>query len=400
MEDEENRFPSMGIWHPSEGRIAAIGSNPDIRSKWSDSMFEKVVDASGMCILPGFIDTHTHPVWSGDRVNEFVMKVAGASYLEIHQSGGGIYSTVNSTIDSSEETLYESLKDRLMKMLHAGTTVVECKSGYGLETEAEFKLLRVLQRAKRELPIEISITFCSAHAVPKGRSADEATHTIITEQIPRLKQMIQLKEVDVENIDVFCETGVFSVEQSKKILAAGKDIGLRLNFHGDELHPTGSAEMGAELGATAISHLEEISDNGIVAMAKAGSVAVILPTTAFFLRLKPPPVRKMINSGVTIALGSDFNPNAYCYSMPTVMTLACINLGMSVTEALAASTLNAAAALGRASTHGSIEVGKYGDFILINADRWEHIIYQFGVHGHLIHMVIKNGIIVHKNVKS
>ncbi|XP_071784281.1 probable imidazolonepropionase [Asterias amurensis] len=376
------------------GIIVDIDYTSAIEKKYNDASFDRVIDAKGMCVLPGLVDGHTHPVWAGDRVHEFAMKLAGATYMDVHKAGGGIGFTVQHTRSASEEDLFNLLKPRLEGMLHAGTTLAECKSGYGLETATEMKMLKVLDRARKELPIEISSTFCGAHSVPKGMTSEEATADVINKQIPELQTLVQSGEIQVDNIDVFCERGVFDVDQSRRILEAGVKIGLTINFHGDELSSLGSAEMGASLKATAISHLEEISGAGIQAMSTAGCVAVILPTTAYILRLKPPPVRKMIESGVPVALGSDFNPNAFCLSMPLVMHLACVNLRMTMDEALVAATINAAASLGKSMTHGSLEVGKVGDMIIIDAPRWEHLIYQLGNHANLIKHVIKRGDVV------
>ncbi|XP_075716228.1 putative imidazolonepropionase [Rhinoderma darwinii] len=383
----------------SDGFIKAIGPTKAIRSQFSHAEFEAVIDCSGKCVLPGFIDAHTHPVWAGDRVHEFAMKLAGATYMDVHQSGGGINFTVTHTEAASEDELYRSFQQRLERMLRAGTTLVECKSGYGLKLETELKMLRVIERAQREMDIGISSTYCGAHSVPKGKSASEAADDIIEHHLPALKQMALNGEIHVDNIDVFCEKGVFDLESTRRVLLAGKAIGLQLNFHGDELNPMNSAELGAELGALAVSHLEEISDQGISALAAAKCSAILLPTTAYILRLKQPRARDMLNAGVIVSLGSDFNPNAYCFSMPMVMHLACVNMKMSLKEALAAATINAAYSLGRSHTHGSLEVGKQGDAVIINAPRWEHVIYQFGGHQELIEYVAIKGKIVYKNDK-
>ncbi|KAI8511180.1 putative imidazolonepropionase [Branchiostoma belcheri] len=374
--------------------LASLEQDGD-NGKYGSTKFDRVIDAAGMSILPGLIDGHTHPVWAGDRVHEFAMKLAGATYMEVHKAGGGINFTVEHTRRASEDELYTLFRDRLLRMVRAGTTLVECKSGYGLEVETEMKMLRVIQRAKRELPIEISSTFCGAHSVPRGSTMEQATDDVINVQLPRLRELMKSGDLEVDNIDVFCEKGVFDVDSTRRILQAGVEAGLAINFHGDELHPMNSAELGAELKARAISHLEEISDAGIKAMADSGSVAVILPTTAYILRLTPPPARKMIDSGVVVALGSDFNPNAFCLSMPMTMHLACVNFRMSMNESLAAATINAAASLGRAETHGSLEVGKFGDLVIINAPRWEHLIYQLAGHDHLIKYVVKKGEVIH-----
>ncbi|XP_032644410.1 putative imidazolonepropionase [Chelonoidis abingdonii] len=380
-----------------DGCIKAVGHTDAILQQFSEASFEKIIDCSGKCILPGLVDAHTHPVWAGDRVHEFAMKLAGASYMDIHQAGGGIHFTVEHTQKASEEELFNTFRHRLLRMLKAGTTLVECKSGYGLNLETELKMLRVIEQARRLLDSNISSTYCGAHSVPKGKNATEATDDIINNHLPKLKELNLSGEIHVNNIDVFCEKGVFDLNCTRRILQAGKEIGLQINFHGDELHPMKSAELGGELGAQAISHLEEISDEGIAAMASAKCVAVLLPTTAYMLRLKQPQARKMLKEGVIVALGSDFNPNAYCYSMPMVMHLACVNMKMSMNEALAAATINAAYALGRSDMHGSIENGKQGDLIIINSSRWEHLIYQFGGHQELIEYVIVKGKVIYKN---
>jgi len=316
--------------------------------------------------------------------------------MDIHNAGGGIHYTVEHTRRASEEELFRLLRERLIRMSKSGTTVVECKSGYGLNTETELKMLRVLERAKREISfVDISITYCGAHAIPKDMTEETATKAIINEQLPAISRAIRLGEISVDNIDVFCEKGVFEVESSKQILEAGRALGLRINFHADEIHPLGGSEMGGSIGAEVMSHLEQISDKAISDMAKNGSIAVILPTTAYILRLPPPPVRKIIEAEVPVALGSDFNPNAFCLAMPVVMHLACILCSMSLEEALSASTINAAATLGMSETHGSLEIGKMGDLVLIDVPTWEHLIYQFGEHENLIQMVVKNGFVVY-----
>ncbi|XP_048213946.1 probable imidazolonepropionase [Perognathus longimembris pacificus] len=380
----------------TDGLIKAIGPADVIQRQFSEDTFEERIDCSGKCVLPGLVDAHTHPVWAGERVHEFAMKLAGATYMEIHRAGGGIHFTVERTRQASEEELFGSLQQRLQCMARAGTTLVECKSGYGLDLQTELKMLRVIERARRELPIGVSATYCGAHAVPKGKTATEAAADIVASHLPKLKELGRKGEIQVDNIDVFCEEGVFDLDSTRRILQSGKEIGLQINFHGDELHPMKAAELGAELGAQAISHLEEVSDAGIAAMATAQCAAVLLPTTAYMLRLKQPRARKMVDEGVIVALGSDFNPNAYCFSMPMVMHLACVNMRMSMPEALAASTINAAYALGKSHTHGSLEVGKQGDIIIINAPRWEHLIYQFGGHHELIEYVITKGNIIYK----
>ncbi|KAL9959748.1 hypothetical protein ACROYT_G033103 [Oculina patagonica] len=393
LEGGQDRGVSIVV--DNAGKIECIDFDDKVDLQYPKCTFKEEVDASGMCVIPGLIDGHTHPVWVGDRVHEFAMKLAGATYMDIHKAGGGIGFTVEHVRKATEEELYTSLRKWLLRMLRSGTTLVEAKSGYGLDVESEMKMLRVIEKAKKELPIEISSTFCGAHSVPKGSTPEEATNNVVNDQIPKLQELIKNKEITVDNIDVFCEKGVFGLEETRRILEAGKAAGLALNFHGDELHPMKAAELGAKLGARAISHLEEVSDEGIQAMSAASVTAVLLPTTAYILRLKCPPARAMIKSGVPVALGSDFNPNAFCLSMPLTMHLACVNLRMTMEESLAAATINAAASLGRSHTHGSLEPGKVADMLVIDAPRWEHLVYQLGGHDDVIKFVIKNGKIVH-----
>ncbi|XP_061663967.1 probable imidazolonepropionase isoform X2 [Syngnathoides biaculeatus] len=348
----------------------------------------------------GLVDAHTHPIWAGDRVHEFAMKLAGATYMDVHRAGGGIHFTVERTRAASAGELLASLSGRLERAWRAGTTLVEVKSGYGLDLAAELKMLEVMEEARRALPINISSTYCGAHAVPRGKSLEEATRDILQVQLPALKERMAAGTLRVDNIDVFCEEGVFDVPSTRAILQAGKEMGLNANFHGDELSPTNAAELGAELGALAVSHLEEASDRGIAAMARAETAAVLLPTTAYVLRLRQPRARAMLDAGVIVALGSDFNPNAYCCSMPIVMHLACVNMRMSLPEALAAATINAAYALGRSHTHGSLEAGKDGDLLLVNAPRWEHLIYQLGGHQELIRYVVVKGDVIYDNCRT
>uniref|UniRef100_UPI00398F0276 probable imidazolonepropionase n=1 Tax=Pristiophorus japonicus TaxID=55135 RepID=UPI00398F0276 len=380
-----------------DGLIEAVGPTEVIQSKYQGVAFDQEIDASGMCVLPGLVDAHTHPVWAGDRVHEFAMKLAGASYMDIHTAGGGIHFTVEHTRKASEEELFVGLKRRLLCMMRTGTTLAECKSGYGLNLQTEAKMLRVIERARRELDISISSTYCGAHSVPRGKTVGETVDDIIKVQLPKLKEMMANGELHIDNIDVFCEKGVFDLDSTRAILQAGKEMKLQINFHGDELHPMHAAELGAELGALAISHLEEVSDAGIAAMASAKSAAVLLPSTAYILRLKTPRARDMLDTGVIVALGSDFNPNAYCFSMPMIMHMACINMKMTMAESLAAATINAAYALGKSRSHGSLEAGKQGDILIINSPRWEHLIYQFGAHQELIKYVITKGKIAYEN---
>jgi len=266
----------------NNGKIAMVGTQKEVTERYNEKTFSDIIDAGGNAVIPGLVDGHTHPVWAGDRVHEFAMKLAGATYMEVHAAGGGIHFTVERTREASEADLVELLVSRLKRMLKAGTTTVECKSGYGLDTETEMKMLRVLEAAKSLVAIEISSTFCGAHAVPRGSDMNKAAEHVINKQLPAVMEEVKAGNLNVENIDVFCEKGVFELEQSKKILEAGRQAGLRLNFHGDELHPLGGADMGADLKAEAISHLEEINDAGMEAMSRWGKKVVFMTGDYFF----------------------------------------------------------------------------------------------------------------------
>eukprot|EP01104_Vermistella_antarctica_P018698 TRINITY_DN7023_c0_g1_i1.p1 TRINITY_DN7023_c0_g1~~TRINITY_DN7023_c0_g1_i1.p1 ORF type:complete len:431 (+),score=113.28 TRINITY_DN7023_c0_g1_i1:177-1469(+) len=363
----------------NDGLIVDVGKEENLALKYpSSSLFARDIDCAGMSIVPGLCDAHTHPVWSGDRTHEFAMKLAGATYMEVHNAGGGIGFTVQKTRESSEEELEALLRDRVRRMSRQGTTLAEAKSGYGLECDAEMKLLRVIHCVGSDphVPVELIASFLGAHSVPKGSDAASYTQDVIENQIPTMCRLRDEGVVSPKLVDVFLEKGVFNADQTRRILVAGRDAGLEINFHGDEINAMEAGELGGELSALAISHLERVTDRGIECMAVRPTFGVLLPTTAYVLRLTPPPARRMIEGGVPVALGSDFNPNAHCVSMPFVMNLACVTMKMTMNEALVAATLNAAGSMGASHSHGSIEVGKVGDFVVVAADKWEHLIYE------------------------
>ncbi|KHN82267.1 putative imidazolonepropionase [Toxocara canis] len=386
----------LAVLIDNDGKVVEIGHDTELMAKADEGGCGSRIPANGGVLMPGLVDAHSHPVFAGDRVHEFAMKLAGATYMEVQKAGGGILFTMEKTRAASEDELLRGFEHIAIEMLKSGTTTLEAKSGYGLDTESEMKMLGVIDMAADYLPLEVSGTFCGAHAVPKGSTEERQTNMIVEEMVPAI--VAEKKDgrlTSIENIDVFCEKGNFEVESSKRILEAGKKAGLAVNFHAEELNQIGGAEMGAAIQANAMSHLEKISDEGIAAMVESGSVAVLLPTTAFMLRLQPPPARKMIDDGVIVALGSDFNPNAYCLAMPMVMHLACVQMHMSMSEALTACTINAAHALRRGKTHGAICEGRNADIIVVDAPRWEHLIYEFGCHNSIIKYVIKNGNLVY-----
>jgi imidazolonepropionase len=369
LKQGKDEMNDIGVIHDAsivigvDGKIVKVGPSNEIAKEFNDCAFEYVLDYTGkdISIVPGLCDAHTHPVWTGDRVHEFAMKLQGATYMDIHKIGGGIGFTVEHVRKSSIDVLEKLLIERLERMVRFGTTLVEGKSGYGLNLEGEIKMLKCIHNVAQFMKgkIEIVSNYCGAHSVPKGMSLEEYTREILNEHLPTIKELIETNEISPELIDVFCEKGVFGIPETREILQKGfRQVGLKANFHGDELNPTNSAELGYELDSClGISHLEHISDKGIVQMAEKGIVGVLLPSTAYVLRINPPPARKMIDSGnfsfnsliltflfsgVPVALGSDFNPNAHCLAMPFIMNLACVNMRMTMNESLVAATLNAA----------------------------------------------------------
>ena len=308
---------------------------------------------------------------------------------QVHAAGGGINFTVRAVRETSEDILLRDLLTRLDTMMRSGTTTCEIKTGYGLDFDTEVKMLRVINRARALHKMRIFATFL-VHAVPKGRTSGEVTNDIVENQLPKLAELVNagsfgnFRSQDEDSravhfIDVFCEHGpsFFTPDQSQRILARGKELlGVEAAFHGDELSDQGCGQLAAAVGARSVSHLEMLNTNGISAMAAAGVHAVLLPTTAYLLRLPAPPARALIDAGAPVALASDFNPNAFCCDMPTVMNLACVTFGLTMAESLVASTINAASALGVAANCGSLEIGKDGDLLLLDAPSWEHLVYN------------------------
>ena len=378
----------------NEGLVEEVGAADLMAQKYKDATFAMDLDGTGKSVVPGLVDGHTHPVWAGDRCHEFAAKLAGATYMDIHKMGGGIGFSVKHTKEASEEELSLLLQERLKRMSKFGTTLAEAKTGYGLEKETELKMLRVLTKESRSVACGVElVSNYLVHSIPKGSTSAEATKDVLENQMPALKEAIKEGSVDCELVDVFCDKGIFEIEETKKILEAGVAMGLSVNFHGDELHPIKASELAGELGALACSHLEMVSDEGIASLAKRPTVAVLLPTTAYILRLHPPPARKLIDASVPVALGSDFNPNAFCLSLPMTMNFACVLLRLTMQEALVAATINAAHSMNRSATHGSLEPGKVGDLLLLKSSSWEHLIYEIA--DPPIELVFKRGSVVH-----
>ena len=344
-------------------------------------------DVEGSLVTPGLVDAHTHLIFGSWRQNELGLKLHGVSYLEILAQGGGILSTVKATRAAEEEELFEKAWDALDEMLDLGVTTVEAKSGYGLDVETELKQLRVIRDLNEAHPIDLAATFLGAHAMPPEYKEDREGYLrlLCDTVIPKVAE-----EKLAEFCDVFCETGVFTAEESKRILEAGKRYGLIPKIHADEIDPIGGSQLTAEVGAISAEHLIVCPTEGIEAMAKAGTVACCLPATSFYLGSTYAPVRDMIRAGVPVALASDFNPGS-CPSLNLqfVMNLGCLRYKMTPEEVLTAVTLNGAAAFGRADRIGSLEPGKQADLVIWDAPDLDYICYRMG--SNLAGTVIKNG---------
>ena len=350
-----------------------------------------IVDARGKAVLPGFVDAHTHFVFGGYRAEEFSFRLRGMSYMEIMQRGGGIASTVEATRGATEEELVSSGKRRLDRMLTFGVTTVEGKSGYGLDRETEIKQLRVMKKLDGSHPVDIVPTFLGAHTVPTEYKGDPDAYIdyISKEVLPEISRL-RLAEF----CDIFCETGVFDLAQSRRLLEAAPSFGLGVKLHADELTRLGGAELAAELGAVSADHLLHASEEGIAHMAAQGVIAVLLPATAFSLKEPYAPARSMIGHGCAVALATDFNPGScFTESIPLIFALATLYMGMTPEEAVTACTLNGAAALGRAKTVGSLDPGKQGDAVILEFPSHLFIPYHIGVN--CVEKVIKKGKIVY-----
>jgi len=359
-----------------DGRIERIGSSNEIAKVLPADT--EVIDATGKVVLPGFVDAHAHPVFAGDRVDEFELRGQGATYEQIAKGGGGIRSTVRKTRAASEEQLLAQAKKHASWFLRGGTTTVEAKSGYGLTVDDELKMLRVIRRLNAETPIEFVPTFLGAHAVPdEFQSAPEQyVSLVIHKMLPRV-----VEEQLAENCDVFCERGYFDITEAERILRAAQDCGLLLRMHVDQLTNSGGAFLAARLKAATADHLEQVKAAEIGALVEAGVQPVLLPGSVYSLgKTRYPPAREMIEAGLAVVLATDFNPGSSpTSSMPMVLSLAATQMRMTPAESLSAATINAAYSLNRGDQIGSLEPGKRANFTLYDCADYREIAYYFGV---------------------
>ncbi len=362
-----------------KGKIVFIGTMDELKKNCITQDAE-VVDASGKVVLPGFVDPHTHIVFGGFREIEFNRRIEGATYEQIAAEGGGIRSTVRATRESSEDELLFSAQNRIDQALSHGTTSVEIKSGYGLSVKDELKLLRVVRKLKlnNQNTIDIIPTFLGAHTIPAEFSSNREDYCrlVMDEMLPAVAE-----EGLAEFCDVFCETTAFTLEESRQILMKAAELGMKLKIHADQLSASGGSALACELGTVSAEHLEYIGDKEIHCMAEKKIAAILLPGAAFFIRQgKYPPARKIIESGVPVALATDCNPGScFTTNMAIIMTLAVLEMGMTIEEAVTASTLNSAYSINRHFESGSLEIGKNLDAVLLDIPNFYHLVYNWGI---------------------
>ncbi len=377
-----------------DGKFVGVGTSSEILSAFST---DEMIDAEGRVVCPGFVDPHTHIVYAGDRLNEFELKIKGAEYLEILANGGGILSTVRNTREASFESLVEQSRERLDKMLACGTTTCEIKTGYGLNTQTELKMLRVIEELDQTHAIDVVPTFLAAHTVPpefKGNT-DGYVGLICEEMLPAAWDWYGQSHFAADETpfyaDVFTEKNAFDLDQSRRILAAAQALGFKLKAHVDQFTNLGGSRLGVESRAVSIDHLDAISDDEMAELAASDTIGIVIPTETFNAgKTKFAPARRMIDAGCAIAISTDYNPgSAPCPSQPMAMAISCRYQKLLPSEALNAATVNAAYAIGLGDSHGSIEIGKRADLVIAEVEDYRQIGYEFG--GNLIAKVITAG---------
>ena len=391
MQGEE--MNTLSVYDPGailvqDGVIQWIGPEIESSDRTADRAPDKVVDLAGRCVVPGFVDPHTHLCFAATRENEFQMRLAGADYMQIHREGGGIMSSVRSLRSATREQLLERTLLGLERSLSFGVTTVEVKTGYGLSTEAELRQLEVIARAATQIPQDVVPTFLGAHSIPeeyrerRGRFVD----LVVEEMLPAAAETGIARYCDV-----FTEEGVFTVPESERILNRARELGMELKAHVDEIVNLGGAAMAARLGCTSAEHLIAADDSGLSEMAEAGTIAVVLPGTSFSIRKPFARAQRMMELGVPLALATDCNPGScYTESIPLVVTLAVMQMGVPLAAALAAVTINAAYSIGMAASTGTLEEGKQADFVVLEGDSPAIIPYHLGVNP--VEAVYKRGV--------
>jgi imidazolonepropionase len=381
-----------GAVYIKDGWIVETGPSDKLQDTYKG---ESELDASGHVVMPGFVDPHTHLLWAGDRAAEFELRLQGKTYMEILASGGGILSTVKATRNASVENLIAATRPRLLAMLAHGTTTAEAKTGYGLETRTEIRMLAALLALVKEGPLDLALTFMGAHAIPPEfkDSPDEYTQLVCQEMIPAVKEWWaeEASGMPLPFVDVFCETGAFSLEQSESIFEAARELGFPLKIHADEFDNLGGARLAAEYGAASADHLVKTSPDDIQALGRSETIAVGLPCTPFGLAdPQYTPAREILEADCVLAIATDINPGtAWCESMQFAIALACRYMRLTPSQAIAAATINAAAAISLDDRVGSLDPGKQADILLLSVPDYRHLGYRFGTN--LVKTVIKKG---------
>ena len=370
-----------------DGSVAMVGDSEDVKREYPPENAETAIDASGQTVVPGFVDPHTHALFAGDRSDEFAQKLRGKPYQEILAEGGGILRTVGAVREASNDELVANLTEQLDSMLAHGTTTAEVKTGYGLDTETELRMLDAIERAAENHRIDVVATFMGAHAVPEGTDTDEYVDEVVEEQLPAAAD-----RGTAEFCDVFCEEGVFTVEQSRRILEAGREHGMKPKIHAEEFTRLGSAQLAADIDAVSADHLLHANQDDAEALADAGVTPVLLPGTAFSLGESYADPGQFQDAGAPVALATDLNPNCYSQSMGFAVALACNGMRMTPADALLGATAHAASAIDRSDGTGTLREGAPADVVIVDGPSHVHVPYNFGVN--TVSTVLKEGVVV------
>ncbi|WP_372912823.1 imidazolonepropionase [Salinigranum sp.] len=388
--DEGLRRTVDGAVAVVDGRVAAVGASDEVCRAYPPENAHESIDATGKTVVPGFVDAHTHACFAGDRSDEFVAKLRGASYQELLAQGGGILRTVRAVREASTDRLTADLLAHLDVALAHGTTTVEVKSGYGLDVETELRMLRAIAEADDHHPVDVVPTFMGAHAVPRGTTGDDYVDAVVADQLPAVAD-----QGIARFCDVFCDEGAFTPDQSRRVLEAGLDHGLTPKVHAEELAHTGGARLAAEVGAASADHLLHATDDDVAALVAADVVPVLLPGTAFSLGGDYADARAMLDAGAPVALATDFNPNCFSRAMPFAMTLACVGMRLTPGEALVAATAHAARALDLDDGRGTLREGAPADLAVVDAPSHVYLAYDLDVNR--VETVVTGGEVVRRD---